>query len=446
MSELSAHGTVEEWYADVPRSVKRHVFVGTLLLLVSFGGFGLWAFGAPLAAAVISQGSFVATGQNKIIQHLEGGIIEEILVDEGDRVEAGDMLLRLSQTASSANVRELNLRRIRLQATGARLQAESSHAERLVFSPELEAERDDVEVASILDSQLLAFEASRSALENDLAILERNIEALEIRSAGYDAQMSSFESQHRVLQADYDSKVSLLDRGLVRRSALTTLKTAMLDAEGQIGRLRAEINEIEEVKLRYEAEIEQALDSYRQTALEDLQGIQTQLDSVREEWHKAKDVHERTEVLAPVTGRVVRMYYHTAGGVVETGRPILEILPENEPLIIETQVPRANIDSVHTGQEATVRLTALNQRTTPVLTGEVYYVSADAVSDTTSETPSEVYIARVSIDPRQLARVPGFTPTPGMPAEIMIQTAKRTFAQYLAKPIRDSMTRAFREE
>ncbi len=150
--------------------------------------------------------------------------------------------------------------------------------------------------------------------------------------------------------------------------------------------------------------------------------------------------------MAPVAGTVVRLYYHTAGGVIETGKAILEILPAGEPLIIEAMVSRTEIDSVRTGQHATVHLTALNQRTTPVLDGEVFYLSADAIAESAGGDVREVYLARVSLPPDQIARVPGFTPTPGMPAEIMIQTEERTFAQYLAKPVVDSMSRAFREQ
>ena len=444
--DQAGHVVPQEWYAEVPRSVGRFAVVGMLLLALTFGGFGLWAFTAPLAAAVIAQGSFVATGQNKIIQHLEGGIIRDILVREGDRIDAGQMLLRLDPTAAEANERELELRRARLEATEARLLAEYRREPRLRVPADLEADRADHEIAAILDGQALAFEVSQSALENDVALFERNIEALVIRAVGYEAQLEAYGRQHAVLKGDYDSKLSLLERGLIRRSEMTQLQTAMLEVEGQLGRLRAEIDEIEEVKGRYEAQKAQAIQKYRQTALEDLQGIQAQLDGIREQSRAAQDVLERADILAPVSGRVVRLYYHTSGGVVESGRPILEILPEDEPLIIETQVPRADIDSVRIGQPATVRLTALNQRTTPVLDGTVYYVSPDSITDTSTGAPAEVYVARVSIEPEELSRVRGFTPTPGMPAEIMIQTAERTFAQYLAKPVKDSMIRAFRED
>ena len=167
---------------------------------------------------------------------------------------------------------------------------------------------------------------------------------------------------------------------------------------------------------------------------------------MREQTRKAENVLRRAEVLAPVSGTIVRLYYHTAGGVVESGKPIVEILPTGEPLIIEVQIPRAEIDVVRKGQDATVRLTGLNQRTTPILQGEVYYVSADAILDRAQEVPQEIYVARVSISPKELERVRGFTPTPGMPAEIMIRTANRTFIQYLMKPVTDSMLRAFREQ
>jgi HlyD family type I secretion membrane fusion protein len=180
--------------------------------------------------------------------------------------------------------------------------------------------------------------------------------------------------------------------------------------------------------------------------LTQLQTIESELESVREHQRKSSNILDRTHVISPVAGTVVRLYYHTTGGVVESGRPIVEILPADAPLIIELLVPRTNIDSVSIGQHATVRMTGLNQRTTPVLNGTVEHVSADAISDAPNGARRDVYLARVTVPLEEMQRIPGFTPTPGMPAEIMIQTEKRTFAQYLVKPVMDSMTRAFRDE
>ena len=174
--------------------------------------------------------------------------------------------------------------------------------------------------------------------------------------------------------------------------------------------------------------------------------MQAELESIREQVRRAENILERSEVLAPVSGTVVTLHYHTAGGIIESGKAIAEILPTGDPLIIEVSIPRNEIDVVQQGQEATVRLTGLNARTTPILQGEVYYVSADAILDRRQELPQEIYIARVSVSPEQMNRVHGFSPTPGMPAEIMIQTEERTFFQYLMKPVTDSMNRAFREQ
>jgi HlyD family secretion protein len=200
------------------------------------------------------------------------------------------------------------------------------------------------------------------------------------------------------------------------------------------------------VKNRYGAQIEQTVSERQSAALDELQLVQSELESVREQVRRAENVLQRSAVVAPVSGTVVTLHYHTAGGVIESGKAIAEILPTGEPLIIEVSVPRTEVDVVQQGQMATVRLTGLNARTTPILEGEVYYVSADAILDRRQEMPQEVYIARVSVSPEQLDRVRGFAPAPGMPAEIMIQTEARTFFQYLIKPITDSMNRAFREQ
>jgi HlyD family secretion protein len=193
--------------------------------------------------------------------------------------------------------------------------------------------------------------------------------------------------------------------------------------------------------------MEQTISTYRQAALDELQQVQAELDSVREQERKASSVLRRVVIDAPVSGTVVRLNYSGAGGVVEAGKVIAEILPSDVPLIIETLIARTDIDNVRLGQGAAVRLIALNQRTTPILQGKVFYVSADAIADKNAEglAQREVYLARIELPAAELRRVPGFAPMPGMPVEVMIQTAERTFAQYIAKPITDSMQRAFRE-
>jgi len=447
MSDLPFRPTTpEQWYDAVPRSINRQATFGLVLMLVAFGGFGLWAFLAPLAAAVISQGSFVATGENKIVQHLEGGIIKDILAKEGQLVTAGQVILRLDETVAQASRRELFLRRIRLEATVARLMSQHLGRERLDFPTDLLAAQADPQVAAILDSQRLSFDVAKSGQANDITLILRNIDATDMRTQGYQTQLAAVRGQLEILTEELQIKDTLLKDKLILRGDVSDLRRAKLDAEGQVGRIVGELNETAEMRRKFLTQIDKIRDEYNRAALTELQAIQGELESVREQARKAESVLIRTDVVAPVSGTVVRLFYHTSGGVIETGKPIAEILPLDAPLIIEVLIPRTDIDSVRVGQKATVRLTALNQRTTPVLNGEVHYVSADSVTDTSLGSVREVYVARVTLQSRELGRVHGFSPTPGMPVEIMIQTAERTFANYIAKPILDSMSRAFREQ
>ncbi|RVC56498.1 MAG: HlyD family type I secretion periplasmic adaptor subunit [Mesorhizobium sp.] len=435
-----------EWYSEVPRSIWKQTAVGLLLITVAFGGFGTWASTAPLASAIIAQGSFVATGQNKIVQHLEGGIIKEILVSEGDHVSLDQPLIKLDETAAQTNERQLFLRKARLEAISARLNAEVQGSPSLQFPAIVLDNRYDPEITPIMESQQLNFEAAERKRDSEIALFDQNKKAMEFRNEGIDEQISSVRRQLQFLKEEYLGKQKLLEQGLIRGTEVKAIQRAMADADGQIGKMVAEVSENREQIVRFEQQITQTKDAYRQAALQELQSLEAELDAVREQSREAENVLRRVTINAPVPGTIIRMYYHTAGGVIESGKAILEILPSDVPLVIEAQVPRTDIDNVKVGQKASIRLIALNRRTTPVLEGEVYYVSADALPEMSGPTPKEVYLARVRLPASELARVHGFQPTPGMPAEILVQTQSRTFFSYLTKPIADSMARAFMEQ
>jgi HlyD family type I secretion membrane fusion protein len=445
MNAIATHHDAE-WYAEVPRSILKQTVAGLVLLGMTFGGFGMWAITAPLAAAVVTQGSFVATGQNKIVQHLEGGLISELLVSEGDFVDVDQPLVKLDETAARVNERQFFLRRLRLEGIVARLSAEAAGLTKVRFPEIILKNQADNDVAAIMASQELNFQASRSKLDSEIGLLTQNNKALEFRAAGYQRELESMGRQLALLQEEYVGKKTLQEQGLLRKTEIKAIQRAMADAEGQMGKLTAEVSETGAQIEKHNQQMEQTVAAYKQAALDELQSVEAELDSVRQQSREAENVLGRTTLHAPVAGTVVRMHYHTSGGVIESGKSIMEILPANVPLIIETQVPRTEIDNVKIGQKATVRLTALNLRTTPVLNGEVYYVSADALPDAAGEAKREVYLARVNLPVSELSRVPGFSPTPGMPVEIMIQTAERTFFSYIARPITDSMSRAFLEQ
>ena len=434
-----------EWYGDVPRSIRLHSFVGLTVLFCSFGGFGYWGATAPLASAIIAQGSFVATGNNKVVQHLEGGIIKEMLVSEGESVKEGDVLVTLDQTAALTNERMLTLRRLRLEAVVGRLRAEAQGSREFKLPDIVMAEASDPDINAIIQSQNVVFHSKQVKLEEQLNLIEKNIKSLEYRFEGYKGQRDSFERQLALLTDERDSKARLVKVGYMRRTDLLAIERAIADAMGDISRLNGELNESEADSAKFRPEAVIAVNSNKQAALDALETAESDLDSVRQQMHEAAGVLERTVIRSPVTGTVVRSYYHTAGGVITTGKPIMEILPAHVPLILEAQVLRTSIDQLHEGQTAAIRLTALNRRTTPVLEGKVFYVSADSIEENAGMSVKDVYIVRVQIPDSEIARVHNFHPVPGMPAEVLIQSSERTFFEYLSKPIADSMSRAFKE-
>ncbi len=437
-----------EWYDGVPRSVRWHTVIGVLLLVGALGGFGYWAATAPLSAGLISQGSFVATGRNQIVQHLEGGIIAEILIKEGDAVVAGQPLMRLDQTAAFAREEELFLRRARLEGITARLSAMAEGRRDMPLPPFLIENAHRPEVQDIITSQRHAFEVAQHKLEIDITVLENSAAALAFRLEGFTRQAESSADLIEIITEELDAKSVLLEKGLLRSDAVSILRRGLVEATGQLARLDSQISETRLVLEKSVDQVEQARGAYLNEALEELQVMQAELDSVREQYNSAQSVSQRSDILAPVDGIVVQLKYNTAGGVIEPGKPIAEILPKDAPLIVETMVQRADIDSMQVGQQAMIRLVALNQRTTPVLEGKVFYISADAIRDTaTGQASRDVYVARIALSADEVARVPGaFQPLPGMPAEIIIATSERTFLQYVVKPIVDSMARAFREQ
>jgi HlyD family secretion protein len=433
-----------EWYSEVPRSIRLYSVSGLAILFASFGGFGYWAATAPIASAVIAQGSFVATGNNKIIQHLEGGIIKELMVNEGQVVQEGDILLTLDPTAALANDRALKLRRLRLETVVARLRAEAQGNEEFKV-PDIVTAEDDPDVTALIQSQFVVFHSKQSKLQEQLNLIEKNIRSLEFRTQGYQGQRQAFVTQLTLLTDEQDSKERLAKIGVVRRSDLLAVQRAVADAMGDLARIDAELNENEAQVAKYRQEAIIAINTNKQAALDALETAESDLDSVREQVREAAGVLDRTVIRSPVGGTVIRAYYHTAGGVITTGKPIMEILPNNVPLIIEAQVLRTSIDQLHEGESASIRLSALNRRTTPVLNGKVFYVSADSIEENSGSTQRDVYIVRVEIPSEEIKRIPGFRPVPGMPADVLIQTSERTFFEYLSKPVVDSMSRAFRE-
>ncbi len=436
------------WYDSLPRSTRLPTLAGAVIMAATILGFGVWGNLAPIAGAVVASGVFVATGQNKIVQHLEGGVIRQIYVHEGDVVQQGQLLLELDETGPRAELQRLFLRSARLMAMDARLQAEMREDSEIKFPDELKKAADQPEVKEILESQRLTFAARRNNMNSDIRGIEEGIKALNERINGSKVQLDGVYRQIELIKEEVETKQYLLQTGLVRKPELLVLQRTEANLEGEVGRIMGDIGDAKERIARAVEQINGVRKTAIKAAVEQMHEVRGDLVDVRERMLSAQGVLDRVRVVAPVKGVVVKLRYHTTGGVIEAGKNIMEILPLQEELIIEARVRPQDIDNVKHGQHATVRLTALSQRVTPMVSGEVIYLSADTLADEKKSQqvgPTDIYIIRIKLNNEEASRIPGFSPTPGMPAEVYIKTTERTFFQYLMRPIHDSMSRAFRE-
>ncbi len=445
---------IDEWHKTVPKSSRVPSLIGLGVVAVCGLGFGAWAATAPLDGAVVTSGTFVAAGQNKQIQHLEGGIVSEVAVKEGDLVEAGQILVRLDPTTAQAKLRMLVLRKYRLVTTQARLQAELANKETFALPSTSDIDVHDPDVQMIIGRQQLELESRRKKIQNEEAVLQKEIAGLRESIAGYQAQIKATQERPDLFGEELKAKNALLSRDLIRRTEVYAVQRDEAALTGQLGELVGRVADSRQQVARAEQQIASIQSTMTQKAVEELRQTESDLDDVTEQIRAAKDVVERTDIRAPVRGIVVKLNQHTRGGVVAPGSTILELLPVNDELIIEGRISPNEVSHVKEGQPATVRLSALNQRVTPMVEGKVTYLSADTISDrpsmltaTPEATDRGSFIVRVKLDEKDVkAKAPNFRPTPGMPADLYIRTGERTLFDYLMEPVMGSVYRAFREK
>ena len=447
--------TLTGWYRSVPNNARRPIAIGFGVLLLWFFGFVMWAAWAPISGAVVASGTFVATGQNKHVQHLEGGILRDLLVREGDLVEAGQALARMDSTSAGARLRRLVLKEYRLLAMRARLEAEVLGKDRMDVPPGLAQSAADPEVGAILERQRTELEARRASRLAEEQVLRKEIAGLEESIGGFRAQMTAAEQRMALFSEELKDKRQLVAQNLIRKPEMLALQRSEASLAGDIGEFTGRIADSTERIARADQRIVHLRSSALQDAVKELRETEAELDDVQEQIRAARDVVDRIEVRAPVRGVVVKLHYHFDGAVVAPGAVILELLPLHDDLVVEARVKPNDIAHVTTGQEALVRLPALNQRVTPAIMGKVVYLSADALKERADrQAPAreglpalaDFYVARVRLDEDDVrAKLGRFVATPGMPADVYIRTGERTFFEYIMRPVYDSLSRAFRE-
>jgi len=424
-------------------SVRHVALIGWAIIAIFFGGFGTWAAVAPLNGAVVANGVVKVEGNRKSVQHLEGGIVKDLRVKEGDHVSAGDVLIVLDDSQARAEYAVLTQDFIVLRASEERLKAELARQPEMNLPDDLKAYSDDPYFKQVWDGQVGQMRARLAAIEGQRNVIKEKIAQLEQQIIGAKAQVKSLTAQLVSVKDERASLVPLVDRGLVARPRVLQLERTGDGLEGQIADAEANIAKFrqaiaEQMQQTAQLDYDRAAD-----ASKDLRDTQARLLEVIPKMINAQTVLKRVEIRSPYTGKVVALNVFSVGGVINRGDKIMDIVPDKESLIIEAQVAVEDISDVHPDMRAEVHLTAYKQRTIPIVHGEVMEVSADRLTD--QKTGNPYFIASIRIDADELAALPNIRLYPGMPANVNIPTTELTALDYLIGPLVMSFNHAFRQ-
>ncbi|MBZ9841062.1 HlyD family type I secretion periplasmic adaptor subunit [Mesorhizobium sp. CA5] len=422
---------------------RRTAFAGYAATALMVGGFGYWAASAPLAGAVITQGTIAATSGNILIQHREGGIIRQLLVHEGDRVRGGQDLILLDRTAAEADLNRLTRQWIALKASAARLEAERDGLATLapIADPAPAPFQQDFE--NLIREQQKEFDAKLARFRSEQSILAQRVAMHRESVKGLNAQKAAIEQQAEVVKKELGIKTDLLNRGLTDRREYSQLLRSEADLVGQAGALEADLASASTQIVEAVAQTERATTQRVEEALTKLDDVRINLADIEERMRAAQAVLKRTTITAPAAGIVVSSTYNSQGSVVAPGEKIMEILPTTSGLVVDARLRPKDIDQVHVGQQAKLRLSALNARLTPEVPATVSEISADRLIDEATHEP--YFRARLKIADALPPGVKADQLYPGTPVDTFISTGNRTFFEYLVRPMMDSFARAFRE-
>lgn len=451
--------TIEGEVTVAPRSplsrLRSLAVVGIALVVVFVGGFGWWAVVAPLESAAIAPGVIEVQSSRKTIQHLEGGIIGQILVQDGQFVEAGQPLIQLADTRPRTSLASLRSQYLDAIAREARLIAERDAADNVTYPTELLEQRDDPAVRQIMAGQDQIFGTRRSLFQSRSGLIQESIARVQEEIAGLQAQLLSARQQRDLIDQEIADVVVLYEQGYARKPRLLALKRELAQLEGRIGETEAQIAQAQKAIAESELNLVTLQNDTQDEIATALRDTQVQVSQLREQLEAARDVMARTEIRAPEAGIVTALRVRTPGGVISPGEPLMDLVPAEDRLVIKAQVRPDDIDRVHAGLMAQVRLTPFKQRLLPPLEGRVAYVSADHLVD--ERSGQAYYAATIEIEDaafeydgsaltgKVTGLIGGAQIVPGMPAEVMIKTGETTVALYALAPILDSFNRAFRE-
>jgi HlyD family type I secretion membrane fusion protein len=431
---------------ELSDSMRSAAIAGWVIILIFFGGFGAWAVTAPLHGAVVANGFVKVEGNRKSIQHLDGGIVKTLNVKEGDRVNAGDVLIVLDDTQAQAEYKVLSQQLLVLRATEERLKAELTGTSSLTMPEDLMvASKEHPDVASIWNGQVHQFESRLTALAGARLVIKEKIAQLEAQIVGGIAQERAYREQYDSVIKEKDSLTSLVERGLIAKPRYLQLERSGSGLEGQAAEIAANIAKFRQ-GIAEQIQQTAQLDNDRMTEVsKDLRDTQAKLLEVIPKLANAKAVLGRMDIRSPYSGEVVGLTVFSMGGVVMKGEKLMDVVPDRESLIVEARIAVDDIANVHPDMGADVHLVAYKQRITPVVRGKVIQVSADRLTEKNKDD-NVYYAALVRLDQADLDELPHVRLYPGMPATVMIQTVERTALDYLVGPLVQSFNRAFRQK
>lgn len=444
-SDTASIAPEKSWQDSVPTSLRGPTILLSVLVFGFFSIFVSWSFLAPLGSAIVTSGVFVANGFNQVVQHRNGGVVAAILAREGETVAAGDPIVLLDDTIDRAAFARLTARLDSLMAIEARLEATGRNAPEIVLPDVFGGRLDDQRIVKLIADQQAVFEGSREEFAATVAVLEQRKLALDEQIIGLQAQSQAVASELRLVRNRLADLRQLQEKGLAARPQVTEVEVREAQLSGQQGELVAAIAQTRERIIESTQELQGSQARRATESANNLATVRSELAEVREQYAAARRVLEETIIVAPTDGIVVKLAINTVGGVAQAGASIAEILPADNPLIIEAKILPDDIDVVYVGQTADVFVTAFDRNETERAVAIVTYVAADRQVDRDTGVP--FYVARLKLEDSEDSSFSGLDRIqPGMQAEVFINIGERTFFQYLTGPITASLRRAFREQ
>jgi HlyD family secretion protein len=427
--------------------IRRLNLVGFAVLALLVGGIGTWAGTSQLSSAVIGPGTIVVESNVKKVQHLTGGIVGEILVKEGDRVEAGQLLMRLDDAVIRANLGIVRSQLDELTARQARLDAERDGYGAAAFPDSLLSRAHETSVALAIASEKRLLESRRQARDGQRAQLRERIAQTQEEVSGMSGQRDAKDKELTLIEEELSGVNELFKKKLIGIQRVMQLQRDQARLQGERNSLTAEMARAKGKISEIELQIIQLDQDFLTEVLKDLRETQGKIAELRERLTAAEDQLKRVDIRAPQSGIVLQLAVHTVGGVIKEGDTIMLIVPQSDELVVDAKIPPSDIDQVALGADASVRIMAGNQRTTPQLTGKVTRISADLTKEQQPEqqTSQAYYLIRITLPESEVRRLDGLKLVPGMPVEVFVHTGGRTPLQYMLKPLREQIARTFRE-